>query len=719
MTLHEVEFDLWRAQAWMGIASHLRREGHEATPEQVLACAKEQYGLVHQVSRGRQALTSLQKEVAARFSRTSLAERMRGVTSEAAIRALPSQCTLIEFVLANVGESPADPADSAMRSDRELSLRAAPTERYVAIVAASRAPDRTRIFDLGPAQVINDLVEAFWSEGDVRQEVGVRLRELVFDPLREAVEHDNVIVSPDGALERVPFAALPDGDRHLLDAYCFSGIPSGRDFLRPLGARESGPSIVIANPDYDAKGGSSRTPALDALLDQMLGSDGCPPGASFEPLPETDAEGNEIARVIGAQAYLRERASKTVVLRSRSPRILHLATHGYACDYRLRYAQTHPRVLASVQHNPPPPLSENAELIDQLHTLPHPSLRSGLVLAGVNRWLRHGQVSPENGNGILTAEEVLVLELSGTELVTLSACETGLGDIQRAEGVTGLARAFLLAGARAVLVSMWRVPDLETKELMIDFYGRLLAGESRAQALRQSQLALRQRRPDSRWWGAFTLIGEREPFDPLSVTENAEPGPAPQSRSSDPKTERRPRLMLAAVGLGALSLATWGALSSTHKTEPPPAPEPAPASVVEVPATSATKPAAESVPRARLVDGTNLELKPLPKEVAEPSPTARKRIVRWTGRECIYVEDPLFMRVRVTKATADDWGAKLKLAVLEDMGPQPWGKPTIEVSTAWLGATMKGDSLSARFVGWNLSCDGASVARERSAAGRR
>src|SRR5205085_8000015 len=111
-------------------------------------------------------------------------------------------------------------------------------------------------------------------------------------------------------------------------------------------------------------------------------------------------------------------------------------------------------------------------------------------------------------DGLLTAEDVSGLDLSGTQLVVLSACETGLGEVHIGEGVFGLRRAFVLAGARAVVMSLWKVPDGPTHELMADLYGRLLAGEPVAEALRGAQLALRQRHPEPYFWGAFVCLGD-------------------------------------------------------------------------------------------------------------------------------------------------------------------------------------------------------------------
>ena len=104
------------------------------------------------------------------------------------------------------------------------------------------------------------------------------------------------------------------------------------------------------------------------------------------------------------------------------------------------------------------------------------------------------------------------LNLLGTELVVLSACETGLGAVQVGEGVFGLRRAFVLAGAHTLVMSLWKVPDQQTRELMEDFYARVLAGEERAEALRQAQFAMKTKYPDPLYWGAFICQGDPGPL---------------------------------------------------------------------------------------------------------------------------------------------------------------------------------------------------------------
>ena len=176
---------------------------------------------------------------------------------------------------------------------------------------------------------------------------------------------------------------------------------------------------------------------------------------------------------------------------ARSPAILHIATHG--------------------SFVPPPErkgVLQEGPWSDRLTGDDNPLLRSGIVLAGANEPPRGAEE-----DGVLTALEASTLDLSGTELVVLSACETGVGDIRTGDGIHGLRRALTLAGARSQVMTLWSVSDDATRDLMIAFYRRLAAGEPRAEALRQAQLGF-LRRPDRRhpyFWAGFILAGSRDP----------------------------------------------------------------------------------------------------------------------------------------------------------------------------------------------------------------
>ena len=141
-------------------------------------------------------------------------------------------------------------------------------------------------------------------------------------------------------------------------------------------------------------------------------------------------------------------------------------------------------------------------------------LRSGLYFAGADRTLAGKPAAVGLDNGVLTAMEAGNLDLRGTELVVLSACNTGQGDVKNGEGVFGLRRALQEAGAQAVLMSLWSVPDKETQELMQRFYSKWLAGMEMHEALKEVQLEMREKvrqehegRDLPYYWGAFVLVG--------------------------------------------------------------------------------------------------------------------------------------------------------------------------------------------------------------------
>jgi CHAT domain-containing protein len=173
-----------------------------------------------------------------------------------------------------------------------------------------------------------------------------------------------------------------------------------------------------------------------------------------------------------------------MVLRLKAPRILHIATHGF--------------FLADQ------PLQNDAPRAED------PLQRSGLVFAGAN----HPDANPVD-DGYLTAAEATAMDLEGTELVTLSACETALGGVRSGEGVYGLQRSLAVAGARSTLLSLWKVDDVLTVTFMEEYYKRLRAGEGRADALRNTQAWFRSNKDstlrDVRVWGAFQLSGDWRP----------------------------------------------------------------------------------------------------------------------------------------------------------------------------------------------------------------
>jgi CHAT domain-containing protein len=207
-------------------------------------------------------------------------------------------------------------------------------------------------------------------------------------------------------------------------------------------------------------------------------------GAYFRPLPGTKVEVESIATLAQryqwqVALYTSDNASEANLNRISPPTVLHIATHGYFL-----------KDTTSVQR-----LSKRA------------LLNSGLVMAGALDSTRHTPLS--DNDGLLTAYEATALRLSQTELVALSACETGLGELRSGNGVFGLQRAFFAAGARSVLMSLWKVNDQTTQMFMAKFYGYWLAGKPKSTALRLAQEDIRntsEQLSHPFYWGGFVLL---------------------------------------------------------------------------------------------------------------------------------------------------------------------------------------------------------------------
>lgn len=318
-----------------------------------------------------------------------------------------------------------------------------------------------------------------------------------------------VFVSPDGVLNQVSWAAVPvEGGGLLMDKYDIDVVLSTRDLLRPPVVSTAKNAVLIGNPKFDLTEPEYRA-AVAAMLAGRGTSPGCltaaavnrpgqsqTSGPSLVPLPGTKAEMEAICGLLEEKGWQVDSYGRTVALeeavkRVRSPRVLHLATHGFF--------QPEQEALQRAGHRSAPVLN--------------PMLRSGLYFAGAEGSLAGNPPGADMEDGILTAYEAAGLNLGGTELVVLSACQTGLGEVRNGEGVFGLRRALQEAGAGAILMSMWSVPDDETKQLMTLFYRNWLSGEEKHEALHKAQVELRNSykntagadRPDL--WAAFVLAG--------------------------------------------------------------------------------------------------------------------------------------------------------------------------------------------------------------------
>jgi CHAT domain-containing protein len=211
-------------------------------------------------------------------------------------------------------------------------------------------------------------------------------------------------------------------------------------------------------------------------------------------LPGTRVEGERVGQRLKVQPLLTSAALEGRLKACRSPRILHLATHGFFLADQQRNLDQFDRDLDQFGRNLELMSVEAESGIGRLSGpgMENPMLRSGLALAGANTFLRRALPPAEAEDGLLTAEDVAGLDLLDTELVVLSACETGLGAVYLGEGVFGLRRAFIVAGAKTLVMSLWKVPDLATAFLMDRFYENLLSrGMERDLALSEARRATR------------------------------------------------------------------------------------------------------------------------------------------------------------------------------------------------------------------------------------
>jgi CHAT domain-containing protein/tetratricopeptide (TPR) repeat protein len=461
----------------------------------------------------------LEAEVARQIPEINLEQKLHSIDRQVVAMALPKGATLVEFVRFDVFDFKAVPARG--ESQRKLA-------RYLAFVMPAEEPDSVAMIDLGEAEPIDQMIATFreiimaeaeeserglgaaprYARRATGEDVGARLREAIFTPLLKAIGGGKrLMISPDGDLARLPFEVLPTEDgRRLIDDYRISYLSAGRDVVRFQFKSDRKPSrsLVAADPDFDL--GAKAMPAEATHLGRRSRDFKRGVTKTFERLPATSREGKNIAAMLDAELWTEGEVLDARLKQCRSPRILHLATHGFFLEDQKRDPNDE-RFGSSAMSFSESGLQRLADA-----RFENPLLRSGLALAGVNTWLEKGELMEEAEDGLLTAEDVSGLDLLDTELVVLSACDTGLGEVHVGEGVFGLQRAFVLAGAKTLVMSLWDVPDEQTRELMEDFYRRILAGEPRADALREAQLAIKAKHPEPFYWGAFICQGNPSPL---------------------------------------------------------------------------------------------------------------------------------------------------------------------------------------------------------------
>jgi len=313
-----------------------------------------------------------------------------------------------------------------------------------------------------------------------------------------------IYVSLGGAYNKINLNTIfnPETGKYLIEEYDIRIVNSARDFVlsKSMVKREysSNTACLFGFPNFE--GNSSNPGEINDVFSNntdlnIFWIDSLTRGGIIaNSLPETKLEIQNISNTISSKdwnvtSYLGDSADEANIKKLKSPRVLHIATHGYFfADIPL---STQNRFLGM---NP-----------DQV--IQDPMLRSGLLLTGANKTL-NGEIS-KGENGLLSAAEASLLDLRETELVVLSACETGKGEETNSEGVYGLRKAFADAGAQNIIMSLWKVDDKVTKEFMSRFYEIWLNEKMTIrEAFNRTQLEIKANYPEPYYWGAFILVGE-------------------------------------------------------------------------------------------------------------------------------------------------------------------------------------------------------------------
>ncbi|HAD11569.1 MAG TPA: hypothetical protein DCF33_03930 [Saprospirales bacterium] len=338
--------------------------------------------------------------------------------------------------------------------------------------------------------------------------------ELCWKPLEPALgDTKTIYFSPTGLLHRINLSAVPfSPDSMLADRYQLLELGNPREILSGAANQSySNTALLFGGIQYEMDSTAIFAANARSISASDLATRGETPsfevaagsrGGTWGYLSGTEKEVQSVAGILGADGFevqirkgfeATEEAFKTIGSRGPSPRILHIATHGFFFS--------DPRDTTKHKGG----LNENEA---GFKTSQNPLIRSGLLMAGSNyAWATGKPLKKSMENGILTAYEICHLDLSNTELVVLSACETGLGDIQGNEGVYGLQRAFKIAGAKYLIMSLWQVPDKQTSLLMTTFYRKWLEEKMTIpDAFHAAQKDLREMGFDPYQWAGFVLV---------------------------------------------------------------------------------------------------------------------------------------------------------------------------------------------------------------------
>ena len=342
--------------------------------------------------------------------------------------------------------------------------------RYIGLIVTKQDP-RPKLVVLSNGPALENSASKYYQQAIKKKSVDERSYNYFWAPFDTAFRgRSKIFISPDGVYNQINLNTLKKtGDDYLIRKNEFVLLGSPGEVLADstrIKKEIFKNATLIGNPDF----GSERIPEL----------------------PGTQIEVDSIHYVLRSSGYKvakfsEKNATETNLKRSKKVMVLHIATHGYFLQDVVKI------------YWPIGVAEENAKN--------NVLLRSGLLLAGAADADKLKTGLDSANNGVLTSYEAMNLDLSGTSLVVLSACETGLGEIKAGEGVYGLQRAFLEAGAEALIMSLWKVDDAATQQLMNNFYHNWIKTGDKQKAFRQAQLQLMEKYPAPYYWGAFVMMG--------------------------------------------------------------------------------------------------------------------------------------------------------------------------------------------------------------------
>jgi CHAT domain-containing protein/Tfp pilus assembly protein PilF len=298
-----------------------------------------------------------------------------------------------------------------------------------------------------------------------------------------------IYFSPDGAFNQININSLknPENQSYVFDEMELQNVTNTKDLVIRKVVKPSKKQIILfGNPDYAMDENTHHANELYAsLLNQLPGTE-----EEVKKINKTMAQNNWYPKM-----FTGDNATEKNIKNLNNPKVLHVATHGFF----------EKDMVVSNEND------QDKDMVKE-----NPLLRSGLMLAGAsvtlfnrNNVIFNAQkIESDYEDGILTAYEAMNLNLDNTELVVLSACETGQGEVKNGEGVYGLQRAFVIAGAKSIIISLWKVNDETTQKLMSGFYLEWIKTGNKILAFRNAQLSLKKEFPEPYYWGAFVMVGE-------------------------------------------------------------------------------------------------------------------------------------------------------------------------------------------------------------------